>query len=139
LKELVVSKFSSCFEKEYILLEFKMNTLYLVDNGLKLQKSGQRILVKKDGIVTQELPVIDLKRILIIGNNQITTELMQYLASQGIEVAFLSTRRRFKFRLVPETSKNIFLRIAQHESCRFVEFRSSFSRIIVTAKIKNMR
>ena len=64
---------------------------------------------------------------------------MRYLASQGIEVAFLSTRRRFKFRLVPETSKNIFLRIAQHESCRSVEFRSSFSRIIVTAKIKNMR
>lgn len=116
-----------------------MNTIYLVDNGLKLQKCGHRILVKKGGVVTQELPVINVKRLLVFGNNQITTELLRYLAAHGIEVAFLSSRRRFRFRLVPETSKNIYLRIAQHNSCRSDEFKISFSKTVVRTKIKNMR
>ncbi len=116
-----------------------METIYLVDNGLLLKRKSNRIVLKKDGKIVEEIPILDLKRIVIFGNNQLSTELMRYLAGRGIEVAFLSSTGRFKFRVVPETSKNIYLRMAQHDRYRDSAFRVSISRTIVKAKIKNQR
>lgn len=116
-----------------------METIYLTDNGLQLKRKSNRIALKKDGKIIEEIPIIDLKRILIFGNNQLSTELMRYLAGNGIEVAFLSSSGRFKFRIVPETSKNIYLRMAQHDCYRDKEFRLALSRVVVKAKLKNQR
>lgn len=116
-----------------------METIYLTDNGLQLKRKSNRIVLKKDGKIVEEIPILDLKRIMIFGNNQLSTELMRYLAGKGIEVAFLSSTGRFKFRIVPETSKNIYLRLAQHDRYRDKDFRISISRSIVRAKLKNQR
>jgi CRISPR-associated protein Cas1 len=116
-----------------------MNTLYIEDNGLMLKRISNRIILKKDGKVKEEIPLLDLKRILIFGNNQISTELMRHLASKGIEVAFLSTRGKFYFRLVPEMTMNIYLRMAQHQGYHNMGFRVSWSKTIVEAKLKNQR
>ncbi|RJQ63777.1 MAG: CRISPR-associated endonuclease Cas1 [Desulfobacteraceae bacterium] len=116
-----------------------MHTIYLTDNGLQLKKRSGRILVKQDGKVLEEIPVLDLKRVLIFGNNQLSTQLMRYLASQGVEVAFLSSSGRFKFRLVPQTSKNIHLRMAQHDHYRDTAFRIRFGKAVVEAKLRNQR
>lgn len=116
-----------------------MHTIFLIDQGLQLKKKSNRIVLKKEGKVVEEIPILELKRVLIFGNNQVSTELMRYLASKGIEVAFLSSRGRFKFRLVPETSKNIYLRLAQHDRHRDASFRLRFSQATVAAKLKNQR
>ncbi|OEU47692.1 MAG: CRISPR-associated endonuclease Cas1 [Desulfobacterales bacterium S3730MH5] len=116
-----------------------MHTIYLTDNGLQLKKKSNRIMVKKDGKILEEIPILDLKRVLIFGNNQLSTELMRSLASKGIEVAFLSSIGRFKFRIVPETSKNIYLRMAQHDCYRDQSFRIRLSKTLVEAKLKNQR
>lgn len=116
-----------------------MNTIYITDNGVLLKRISQRILLKKDGKVINEIPVLDLKRILVFGNNQISTDLMKYLAGKGIEVAFLSMNGRFKFRIVPETSKNIYLRMAQHHHYQNPGFRVNLAKIFVKAKLKNQR
>jgi len=116
-----------------------MQTIYVTDNGLQLKRKSNRIVLKKDGKIIEEIPILDLKRIMIFGNNQLSTELMRYLAGKGIEVAFLSTTGRFKFRLVPETSKNIYLRMAQHDRYRDREFRISLCRTVIRAKLKNQR
>lgn len=116
-----------------------MHTLYITDNGILLKRRSGRILLKKDSKVMEEIPILDLKRILIFGNNQISTDLMRYLSRNGIEVSFLSQRGRFNFRMVPETSKNIYLRMAQHRSYGDTDFRVSWSRIMVGAKLRNQR
>jgi CRISPR-associated protein Cas1 len=117
----------------------ELHTIYLTDNGLVLKKKSERIVVKKDGAVVEEIPIRDLKRILIFGNNQLSSDLMRHLASRGIEVAFLSSSGRFRYRIVPETSKNIYLRMAQHDRHRNAAFRLHFSRTVVEAKLKNQR
>ena len=116
-----------------------METIYLTDNGVQLKRKSNRIVLKKEGKITEEIPILDLKRILIFGNNQLSTDLMRYLAGKGVEVAFLSSTGRFKFRLVPETSKNIYLRMAQHDRYHDRQFRVSLSRTIVKAKLRNQR
>jgi len=116
-----------------------METIYVTDSGLQLKKKSDRIAVKKDGKIIEEFRTIDLKRVLIFGNSHLTTDLMRYLASKGVEVAFLSEKGRFKFRLVPETSKNIYLRMAQHDRHRDKTFRVRISKTLVRAKLKNQR
>ena len=116
-----------------------METIYLTDNGLQLKKQSERIVVKKEGRVQREIRIRDLKRILVFGNNQLSTQLLHALAKQGIEVGFISRQSRFKFRLVPETSKNIYLRQAQHDAYRDTHRRVELSRGMVSAKIHNQR
>lgn len=116
-----------------------LRTIYLTDNGVLLKKKSNRIILKKENKVLEEIPVLDLKRVLIFGNNQVSTELMRFLAGKGIEVAFLSGHGKFMFRLVPETSKNIFLRLAQHERYRDPAYRRRLGQVLVEAKLKNQR
>ncbi|MDM8538263.1 CRISPR-associated endonuclease Cas1 [Desulfobacterales bacterium HSG17] len=116
-----------------------MNTIYITDNGVMLKRLSRRILLKKGGKVIKEIPILDLKRILIFGNNQISMELMSFLAEKGIEVAFLKMNGRFKFRLVPDTSKNIYLRMAQHHHYQTPAFRFSLAKSFVKAKLINQR
>ncbi len=116
-----------------------MHTIYIDDNSVLLKKRSDRILLKKGGKVLDEIPTLDLKRVVVFGNNQISTELMRHLSSKGIEVSFLSYRGRFRFRVVPEMSKNIYLRMAQHDRYRDDGFRIHWSRIITGAKIRNQR
>jgi len=116
-----------------------MNTIYIIDNGVILKKISRRILLKKNGKVIKEIPILDLKRILIFGNNQISTELMSFLATKGIEVAFLKMNGFCKFRLVPETSKNIYLRMAQHHHYHTLAFRFSLAKSFIKAKLINQR
>ena len=76
-----------------------MHTVYIDDNSVLLKKRSDRILLKKGGKVLDEIPTLDLKRVVVFGNNQISTELMRHLAGKGIEVSFLSYRGRFRFRV----------------------------------------
>lgn len=116
-----------------------MKTLYITENGLNLKKRSNRIAVKKDGKIIREFRTTDLKRILVFGNSQITTNLMRFLASKGIEAAFLSYNGRFQYRLVPELTKNVYLRTAQNDRYRDKEFRLNFSKSIIKGKVKNQR
>jgi len=116
-----------------------METIYIIKNGLQLKKKSDRIAIKKDSKIIEEFHTMDLKRVLIFGKIQMTTDLMSYLASKGIEVAFLSEWGRFKFRLVPETSKNIYLRMAQHARYKDKDFRVRISKTLVKAKLRNQR
>jgi CRISPR-associated protein Cas1 len=116
-----------------------METVYIADNGIVLKKRSQRIILKKDRKVLEEIPVLDLKRLIILGNNQISTDLLHFLSSKGIDIAFLSSSGRFKFRIVSETSKNIYLRMAQHHSYGNDVFRISWAKRIIRAKLTNQR
>jgi CRISPR-associated protein Cas1 len=71
-----------------------MQTLYVSDNGALLKKKSNRILLKKDNKILEEIPILDLKRVIIFGNNQVSTQLLQYFATKGIDVAFLSSSGR---------------------------------------------
>ncbi len=116
-----------------------MQTLYITDNGLQLKKRSKRIAVKKGKQIIKEIHTGDLKRILVFGNSQITTELMRFLSGKGVEVAFLSSYGKLKYRLAPELTKNIYLRIAQHDRLRDPEFKLKISQAFVKAKIANQR
>jgi CRISPR-associated protein Cas1 len=116
-----------------------MNTIYITDHGVSLKKKSERLAIKKQGKIIEEIPLFDVKRVLVFGNNQISTDLLRFLSEKGIEVSFLSIRHRFQFRLVSETSKNIYLRMSQHRNYDNMDFRKTWAQQIVAAKIRNQK
>lgn len=116
-----------------------MSTLYLLEQGSVLRKTSKRLTVEKDGEVLLEVPEFKVERVLIFGNVQISTQAMAFLLDSGIETAFLSIYGRFKGRLSPIESKNIFLRVKQYEKYLDNAFRLTHSKTIIRAKLQNAR
>jgi CRISPR-associated protein Cas1 len=113
-------------------------TLYVTDQGLKINKDHGRIVLTKSGKVVEEIPLFKIERILIFGNIQITTQAMSSFLEQGIIVSFFTANGKFKGMLRPVESGNVFLRIAQYERYFDKSFRLAIAKSFVSAKIKNM-
>ncbi|MBE0479186.1 CRISPR-associated endonuclease Cas1, partial [Candidatus Aerophobetes bacterium] len=116
-----------------------MTTVYLTEQGTVLRKKSRRLVVTKGKEVIKEIPAFKIERVLIFGNIQITTQTLSFLLQSGIETSFLSLNGKFRGRLAPLESKNVFLRIAQYERYLDNHFATEHAKKIVEAKIKNCR
>ena len=116
-----------------------MSTLYLTEQGSKLRKTSQRLVVEKGGTTLLEVPAFDIDRVLIFGAVQLSTPAISFLLDAGIEVSFLSVNGRLKGKLAPVQSKNVFLRLAQYDRYKDDEFKVMMAKNIVEAKQKNLR
>ena len=100
-----------------------MSTLYLTEQGSKLRKTSQRLVVEKGGTTLLEVPAFDIDRVLIFGAVQLSTQAISFLLNSGIDVSFLSVHGRLKGKLTPVHSKNVFLRLAQYDRYKDDEFK----------------
>lgn len=116
-----------------------MATLYLMEQGAVLRKESKRLIVEKQSKTLLEVPLFKVDRVLIFGNVHLTTPAISFLLSNGIDTSFLTVNGRFKGRLTPIESKNVFLRMKQYEKHIQPQFKLSMARRIVTAKIQNAR
>jgi CRISPR-associated protein Cas1 len=116
-----------------------MSTLYLTEQGSKLRKTSQRLVVEKGGIILLEVPAYGVDRVLIFGAVQLSTQAIRFLLDSGIDVSFLSMNGRLKGKLTPVQSKNVFLRLAQYDRYKDNEFRLMIASSIIEAKLKNQR
>jgi CRISPR-associated protein Cas1 len=116
-----------------------MSTLYLTEQGSKLRKTSQRLVVEKAGTILLEVPAREIERVLLFGSVQLSTQAISFLLDNGIDVSFLSLHGRLKGKLTPVESKNVFLRLAQYDRFKDDEFRLTIARSILEAKMKNQR
>lgn len=114
-----------------------MATLYVTEQNAILRKTGDRLIVEKDGDVLLEVPCLKLDTVLLFGNVQFTTQAAAELLEHGIEMAFLSTRGRLRGQLTPPKAKNVYLRVAQYDLHRDEAFCLAFAREVVAAKIES--
>ncbi len=114
-----------------------MSTLYLTEQGSVLHRKQRRLIITKNDVVLKEVSGMKLERILIFGNVQLTSQAMAFLLDQGIETSFLSLYGKFRGKLSPVESKNVFLRIAQYERYLDEEFCVEYAKKIVEGKIRN--
>lgn len=114
-----------------------MSVLYITQQGATLHKSGERLIVKKDDAVLEELPAIHVEQIVIFGNGHITTPAMGYLFKKGIDVAFLSSRGRYRGRLQPESAKDVRLRQRQYQAAADPKQSLELAKGFVRGKLIN--
>ncbi len=116
-----------------------MAALYLTEQGSKLRKTSQRLVVEKGGATLLEIPANGIDRVLIFGAVQLSTQVISFLLDSGIDVSFLSMNGKLKGKLTPVESKNVFLRLAQYDRYKDEEFKLMIARSILEAKMMNQR
>ena len=115
------------------------NVLYVDEQGCILKKTGERLLVVKDGETIRDIPLIHLGQVVLCGNISVTTPVMQTLLNEGIPVVYLSAYGRYQGVLMPQISRNSFLRVAQHRVADDLERCLALAKAFVHGKISNMR
>ncbi len=116
-----------------------MPDLYITEQGARLERLSQRLVVRKHDEKLLELPVKDVDRVVIFGAVQVTTQALGLLLEKGIDLNLLSVHGRFRGKLSAGLSKNIQLRLAQHSRLQDEKFKLNFDINIVEAKIKSQQ
>ena len=115
------------------------NVLYVDEQGCILKKTGERLLVVKEGETIRDIPLIHLGQVVLCGNISVTTPVMQTLLNAGIPVVYLSAYGRYQGVLMPQISRNSLLRVAQHRVADDPERCLALAKAFVHGKISNMR
>ena len=115
------------------------NVLYVDEQGCVLKKTGERLLVVKEGETIRDIPLIHLGQVVLCGNISVTTPVMQTLLNEGIPVVYLSAYGRYQGVLMPQISRNSLLRVAQHRVADNPEKCLALAKAFVHGKISNMR
>lgn len=114
-----------------------MRVVYVKEQGAYIRRMGGRIVVSKNSKNLREIPIAQVETIVVVGNIQITTQALHMLMEYGVNLNFFSYGWRYIGQVVSESSKNIFLRLAQYERYQNPESRCEIARQIIDAKIQN--
>ena len=114
-----------------------MTTLYLTEQGAVLRRVGERLVVTKDHQVLEDVPLIHVQQVVVMGNIQLTTPVVALLLQREVDVVFLSSRGKFRGRLMSTGSKFAQLR---HRQLRLMDDERKVlpvARELVMAKLAN--
>lgn len=114
-----------------------MGTLYLTEQGATVARTGERLLVRKNGKVLEDVPALRVDRIVVFGNAGFTTQAVRYVLENGIDVAYLSSRGVYRGRFQPAAAKDAALRRRQYRRSLDGAFRLRVARAVVAGKIHN--
>lgn len=114
-----------------------MAIIYVKEQGSCIRKRDRHVFVEKNGKELAEIPLHNITGISIIGNVQVTTQVLHMFMQEGIDVSFFSYSGNYLGHVAAESSKNIFLRFAQYERYQDINARMEMSRRIVRNKVQN--
>ncbi|MBO9129097.1 CRISPR-associated endonuclease Cas1 [Bacillus sp. 165] len=113
-----------------------MSSLYVTEQGAMLRKSGERLIVSAKEQPLLERHFRDIRRVLIFGNIQVSTQVITEFLRHGIDVSYFSTFGTFRGKLVGATSKNIYSRLAQITRYQDKQFLLSLAKTTVSKKLE---
>jgi CRISP-associated protein Cas1 len=112
--------------------------VHVTTQGARIVREGRHLLVRKDNDTYHTLFIHRLEQLVLYGNVSITTQAMTMLLHQGVDTVFLRRDGRYKGRLAPPESKNVFLRKRQFALADDLGFRLGPARAMVQGKLLNM-
>lgn len=116
-----------------------MSTLYISEEGLSLEKSGNRMIIKRRAETLREVPLEKVENIVLMGRCYPTSPLMIEMLEREIPVTWLSGTGRFFGRLESTAGINIERQRDQFRRGDDPSFCLTLSKSFIGAKIKNSR
>lgn len=116
-----------------------MATLYVTEQGARIEKEYRRLLVTKEDEVLLRVPLSRVSDVVLVGWTGATTPALLALLDAGVELAFVSRSGKLRGRLTPPTAKNIPLRHKQYQRAVDEGFCLEIARAIVGGKLRNER
>jgi CRISPR-associated protein Cas1 len=90
-----------------------MGTLYITQDDAFIGKTDERLTVRANKQTLQDIPLIKLDGVVILGRATVSPAVVIELLERKIPLSFLTRMGRYLGRLEPELTKNIFVRAAQ--------------------------
>ena len=116
-----------------------MATLYVIEQGARIEKEYRRILVTKEDEVLQAIPLRRIDHVVLVGNVGATTPALLALLREDVGLSLVSRWGKLRGMLLPATGKNIILRQRQYARATEPDFCLTLGRQIVEGKLRNER
>lgn len=116
-----------------------MRSVYLTTQGSVVHRRGAVLHVRESGRSIAEVPVHDVRQVVVVGSVLLTPPAMDLLVERGVDTVFLSVHGKYKARLVHGISSNVRLRLAQIRRLDDPACVLDVARRIVDAKASNAR
>jgi CRISPR-associated protein Cas1 len=116
-----------------------MATMYVTEQGARIEKEYRRILVTKDDVVLMRVPLVRVSHIVLVGRVGTTTPALLALLRADVGLSLIGQTGRLRGRLMPPTGKNIPRRHAQYAQAQDPVFCLEIARAIVGGKLCNQR
>jgi len=117
-------------------MEKRIN-LFVTEQNSYLSVEGNRIYVKVDRQTKLDIPLINIRQIVLFGNIGISPVAINRCLNEGIIISFLSMRGKFIGQIVPPYHNDSKIMVMQIKRSEDTGFRTNLSRRIVEAKIRN--
>ncbi|HMV44407.1 MAG TPA: CRISPR-associated endonuclease Cas1 [Leptospiraceae bacterium] len=114
-----------------------MADLYITEHGISLHRSGESLLLKKDGTQFKELELKNIETIQIFGYAQASSQVLFELLERGIELAFYNSSGNLIGQLTPPHVKNIELRMKQYDLSKNESFKLDFGKEMIQGKMES--
>ncbi len=117
-----------------------MATLYVTEPGVQIHQQGERLLVRRGDELLQDIPLIKIDRVVIMGRGAgLTTPALYALAQRRVDVLFLNSRGGFVSRLVGREHRHSRLRQQQALAVSDPQRSLAAARAIAAGKVHNQR
>ncbi len=116
-----------------------MAVLCVLEQGATIHKKSRRLIVRKDGTRIDEVPLVNIEQVIVVGVVHITTPTISLLLDEGIDLVFLTSNGRYRGRLVGDYATNPFLLRDHVRSWMEPAFSLMVARACVSGKLRNAR
>jgi CRISPR-associated protein Cas1 len=116
-----------------------MTQVYVKEQGARVSKRGERLVISKGHELLDEVPLTRLDQLVVMGNVQVTTQTLIALSQRDIDVVYLSTRGRYRIGVHGDGSPRIRLRQEQLRLFDDEAYQLALAMIVVDGKINNQR
>jgi CRISPR-associated protein Cas1 len=117
-----------------------MATVYLTEQGSKLSKVDERLVVSRGNETLEEIPLINVDQVVVMGKGvQVTTPAVFALARRGVELVYLTQQGGYVSRTRGKESKFAQLRFRQAMMVNDPAAVLLMAREIVRGKLLNQR
>ncbi len=118
----------------------EVGTLYIVTQGSKLTKVGERLVVRsKENKIIHDMPFFKIRQIFCFGTVEVTAQTIFQIMYRNIDLVYLTKNGRFKCRLSNLNEKSVLSRIAQYQRSIDNNFKLEMARKIVIGKLANYK
>jgi CRISP-associated protein Cas1 len=117
----------------------EMATIYLIEQGTSIYKDYQRFIIHVPDKPRLEVPVREVQQILVFGNIQLSTSVIQVCFQEKIAVIYMSQSGLYHGHLWSEELTNLDNQLMQIEKRGDNEFQVNVSRAVVLGKLMNSK
>ncbi|GJD16013.1 CRISPR-associated protein Cas1 [Rivularia sp. IAM M-261] len=116
-----------------------MAAIYLIEQGTSIYKDYQRFVIHVSEKPKFEVPIREVEQILVFGNIQLSTPVINACLQEKIAVFFLNQSGQYHGHLCSEESTNLGHQLIQIEKRNDNYFQLNLSKAVVLGKLMNSK